>query len=600
MSLIFSKNLFTVSCVLALQACSSNPIAEDRQKTAEAVSQTVPVAQEKQDRLESESENRSHNAIAEQKMTSAQMLDILQAELLVRKGAFIQAFDLYYDLAGETGDPEILKRTFKLSMVTYDVDRIRRATELWKKMQPEVAIAWRASFLLKLRAGEIETALSDWQTYHQLSQQSLEKDLLISSQRVAASVPAESGLLFLELLVENYPENWASHFGMAMVASAHQMPQLAIEALQQSLKFKTEDSEPKIYQSLAKLYVDSSQAKEGVEVLMPYVERFPEDFLVQERLARLEVMQEKYDAAEARYQLILEGAPESTKSRLSLALLQMELKEFKKAIENLDVLVQQEGYQAVAYYYKGISLQELKRYQEALTVLQKVSAGVYQVDAILHRAEILFAEKRFQEAYAELEKIPTETPENKVKKLRAKAIFKSFDGQYQQALDLYKQVLEIEPSNVDVLLAKSFLHYNQEDFAGYESTLLKALKINGSSVEALNGLGYFYTEQGIKLDQAEVLLKRALALDPDSYYVLDSLGWLYYQKGMYPKAIEFLERAFAIKVDEEVFSHLVQAYLKNGQKNKAQNFWREHYNNFEDQDVIRKLKSRLPEDFVFE
>ncbi|MBF0525208.1 MAG: tetratricopeptide repeat protein, partial [Deltaproteobacteria bacterium] len=87
---------------------------------------------------------------------------------------------------------------------------------------------------------------------------------------------------------------------------------------------------------------------------------------------------------------------------------------------------------------------------------------------------------------------------------------------------------------------------------------------------ALNYIGYTYAEQGIKLDEAEQLIKKAASLDPDNGYITDSLGWVYYQKGDLDKAQTQLERAYQLVNDDPTITeHLGDIYLKKGLHKKA-------------------------------
>lgn len=540
-----------------------------------------------------------HNAISEKQLNAQQMSQILEAELLARRGGMEQAFALYYQIAQQTSDPKVLKRTFELSMGTYNVEHIRQATNLWKTQDPTADLAWRAAFLLSLQEGEVEQAFSEWQTYQSLSELSLEQDLMVAARRIAASVRAETGMVFFEKVTTEYPDNWASHYGMAVVAASQNMPQLAIEALKQSVKVASSEQKPQIYQTLANLYVEVSAVTEGIEDLGIYLQEYPDDLVVQERLARLQVLAEDFSGAKQRYELILEKDEEADKSRLSLALLQMELEEYDAAMANFERLKVKKPYEAVSNYYLGITLQELKRYDEALESFAKTLNSNYAVDAYLHSAEIYFALGQKAKAFEQLDQIPTQQPENLIKQLRAKAIFQTYDENYAEALELYQQVLAVQP-NVSVMLAMSYIHYNQGQFDAYENLLLKALQLDENNVEALNGLGYFYVERNEKLDAAKGLLARALAIEPQNYYILDSMGWLYYQLGEITKSIEYLEKAFSIQTDDEVFVHLVQAYLKNQQTAQAKALWDEFYPQLQSKDSVQTLQKQLEKTDFFD
>ena len=74
-----------------------------------------------------------------------------------------------------------------------------------------------------------------------------------------------------------------------------------------------------------------SQPEEGIKALTPYIEKHPDDLLVQERVARLEVQAVRYDDAEKRYLQILKVEPNALTSRLSVALIQIEQNKYEQA-----------------------------------------------------------------------------------------------------------------------------------------------------------------------------------------------------------------------------------------------------------------------------
>ena len=57
------------------------------------------------------------------------------------------------------------------------------------------------------------------------------------------------------------------------------------------------------------------------------------------------------------------------------------------------------------------------------------------------------------------------------------------------------------------------------------------LAVNPDHAEALNFVGYAYAEQGVRLEEAERLVRRALELKPRSGHILDSLGWVLFRRG---------------------------------------------------------------------
>ncbi len=205
-------------------------------------------------------------------------------------------------------------------------------------------------------------ALKQWNRYHTLSKEGLDKDLLLTAQRVSTSVQTEQGVIFMQSLTQSFPESWAAYFSLGYVAHVHGQLDTALVALEKARTLQTTESEPQINRLLAKLYLELSSPQRGLDALEPYLNKYPEDWAVQERVARLEVQAKLYDAAEDRYENILKSVPDAYTSRLSLALLQIERKSYAQAEENLGQVMLVQGYANVANYYLGLLHQEQKNY----------------------------------------------------------------------------------------------------------------------------------------------------------------------------------------------------------------------------------------------
>ena len=104
----------------------------------------------------------------------------------------------------------------------------------------------------------------------------------------------------------------------------------------------------------------------------------------------------------------------------------------------------------------------------------------------------------------------------------------------------------------------------------------KAIKKARDYVQALNFLGYTYAEEGINLDEAELMIKKALSIQPDDGYVTDSLGWVYFKKGKNDQAVSCLEKAHELVPDDSLIAeHLGDAYLAKRAFSKALQVYQE-------------------------
>ena len=101
--------------------------------------------------------------------------------------------------------------------------------------------------------------------------------------------------------------------------------------------------------------------------------------------------------------------------------------------------------------------------------------------------------------------------------------------------------------------------------------MLKIIEKNPDHADALNYVAYQWTIQGVRLNDAEELLKRALKIKPNNPFILDSMGWNQFRLGKQGSALKYLEKAVSFKADEQtILEHLVEVYSINQMPERAQ------------------------------
>lgn len=135
------------------------------------------------------------------------------------------------------------------------------------------------------------------------------------------------------------------------------------------------------------------------------------------------------------------------------------------------------------------------------------------------------------------------------------------DGRAGEAVEALRAGVAAHPKDESLLYALATAY----DRAGKpEDALAQAkalLALDPDHADALNFVGYAYAEKGVRLDEAERLVRRALELRPRSGYVLDSLGWVHYRRGEFARAVEVLEKADGLAGPEPtILEHLGDAY----------------------------------------
>ena len=80
-------------------------------------------------------------------------------------------------------------------------------------------------------------------------------------------------------------------------------------------------------------------------------------------------------------------------------------------------------------------------------------------------------------------------------------------------------------------------------------------------------------------------------MQPNDPFILDSLGWVQYRQNDLAKAVETLEKAFAIRPDPEIAAHLGEVLWVLGRREEAQKIWQESLTkNPDNEELLAVLK----------
>ncbi|HMI52535.1 MAG TPA: tetratricopeptide repeat protein [Candidatus Saccharimonadales bacterium] len=118
------------------------------------------------------------------------------------------------------------------------------------------------------------------------------------------------------------------------------------------------------------------------------------------------------------------------------------------------------------------------------------------------------------------------------------------------------------------------IYEKQKIFDKAEEEFKKALAANPKNGPVLNYYGYMLGDLGIRLDEAQALVKSALKDDPYNGAYLDSLGWIYFKQNRFSDAEATLRRALEREShDATIHSHLAEVYAKTGRSSLAAAEW---------------------------
>ena len=147
-------------------------------------------------------------------------------------------------------------------------------------------------------------------------------------------------------------------------------------------------------------------------------------------------------------------------------------------------------------------------------------------------------------------------------------------NEFSKARDAYLKAthLGLISADLDRNLGISYEQLGQDQLA--ENSFKAALQKNPKDPFTLNYLGYWWADDGRKLESAIKLIEKAVGLRPRSGYFVDSLGWVHFKLGNLDLAVSFLEQATILEpMDPVITEHLGDAYWATGRYEEARYKW---------------------------
>jgi tetratricopeptide (TPR) repeat protein len=228
----------------------------------------------------------------------------------------------------------------------------------------------------------------------------------------------------------------------------------------------------------------------------------------------------------------------------------------------------------------------------------------YYLESRRRAADLLEDSKRTDEALAELNSLVT--THNDVESLiRIGDIYRRQED-FQKALTTYNDAAERMGETVPkeywyLLYARGMSLERLGQWEKAENDLKAALSYQPDHPYVLNYLGYAWTDQGVNLHEALVMIKKAAELRPTDGYITDSLGWVYYRMGNFKQAVPSLEAAVELlPYDPTINDHLGDAYWQSGRKLEARFQWQRARNYSEDEAFKATVEQKLSQGLIMD
>lgn len=196
--------------------------------------------------------------------------------------------------------------------------------------------------------------------------------------------------------------------------------------------------------------------------------------------------------------------------------------------------------------------------------LRESSAFAEDVGLHLRLSYYLTQLDRFAEAVAALEAARAKWPDNADVNYFLALGYDDLE-RTPEAVTLLRKVLKERPQMREAKMQIAIMLEKTGDIVGAEGYFRDLLKTEPENPVVLNYLGYSLADRGLKLDEAEALIRKAVALRPKNGAYVDSLGWVHFKLGRTETALKELETAIELLPgDETIWEHLGEVHAALG------------------------------------
>jgi tetratricopeptide (TPR) repeat protein len=294
--------------------------------------------------------------------------------------------------------------------------------------------------------------------------------------------------------------------------------------------------------SLALIHETEGRIEEAKKIYTRIFES-KQDPLAADRLAYQYIQEKNYPQAIKVLSTLSERYPQDAQLWMKIGLLWIEMKDLKTAYSAFRKSYELNSDNERVRFYIGSLLLEEKQEEDGLPFLASIpEQSPLFTDATIHQVLTLKKLKRFKEAKLRLEKILNQ-PQPQAVWYFLSASLSEEQQEMQAAINVLEEGLKHYPLDDRLLIFYALLldQVKRQDEALV--SMLRVLKIDPERVEAMNYVGYIWSERGIRLEEAKVLLDKARQLSPDNGFILDSWGWNCFKRGAFQEALKALDQA---------------------------------------------------------
>lgn len=571
---------------------------------AAAPSRTVNAAQTRAEQTRAEQTRAvgtAESPLPQVRLTPEILYQLTLSEIAAQRGMSGSAFATLYSLARSTGDARIARRAAEMALISRQPANALLAARLWSSLAPASREARDTLLNMLVVNGQFEEVES-----------LLGRDLEVPATRAAtfmqvhallarSSKPVEA-FESMERLAYPYPQLPEARLALAQAAQRAGNKARAITEIRAALILRPDWD---LAVLLGAQFLEADAPREASELLSQFLARNPNARAPRMALGRTLAAEDRFAEAAEQFQIVLRAEAGNLDAIYALGLLAYQAKQldqaegyFKRYLTLAQLPANRERNTNQVYLQLAQIAEDRKNPEAALELLREIDAGPEFIPALARRAAILSRLSRLDQARQILKDASPSSARERVQLIQIEAQLLREANQHQAAFDVLTAGLAAQPDQPELLYEHAMVAEKLNRVDVMEASLRTVIRLRPDSAQAYNALGYSLADRNLRLPEALVLIERALSLAPNDAAIIDSMGWVHYRLGNLDKALEYLQRAYALQPDAEVGTHLGEVLWVMGKHAEAQRLWREASQKEPQNTVLRDTLARFNTDIA--
>jgi tetratricopeptide (TPR) repeat protein len=520
-------------------------------------------------------------------LTSTILFRILASEISAQRGTYLPAGKTMLDLGRELGDYRLARRALEFYLAGGNLPGALDASRVWLRLMPDDPEASSTEMALAAASGQTSGLAAALRK--QIDAASDKSAAIGQAFAVLSRMPDKrAALRILSTAIgdSNARHLAAGHMALADMARAAGENERALEESRLALAAAPRSEEAALRVFEYGLSVDPDRAlREATE----FVALHPNSRRLRVLLASHLSERGQFDAAMAELTSMVKRSPEDFDLLFMQAQVAYRARKLEQARGFLDqyVSVQEQRLRAsaaagatdapaaLAEAYQLLSkiAEEQGQLDEAVSLLAKIDDPSMRYTSRIRQALIRAKQKRVDEGLALIDSANAQTDEEIMMGASAGAQILRDANRLSEAIKRMQALDQRMPDSINVKYELAMLHERANQMRDAERLLRQVIALDPGHAHAHNALGYSLADRNQRLPEALALITRALEIAPKDPYILDSMGWIKFRMGQFQEAVDYLQRAYAIRPEAEIAAHLGEALWKLGRQSEARAIW---------------------------